>query len=90
MQLRPVSSAKVALGRLAFAGLSLSSCSRYFFSGAYQPVPNVDQVRRCIEISPPEGTDVKASLVFMHGLGDTASGWGGAMMEVASKVCPIT
>ena len=72
--------------RLALVGLSLSSMSKQLFSTAYKPVPNVDQTRRCIEISPPEGTEVKAALVFMHGLGDTASGWGGAMMEVASKV----
>ena len=72
--------------RLALVGLSLSSMSKQFFSTAYKPVPKTDQTRRCIEISPPEGTEVKAALVFMHGLGDTASGWGGAMMEVASKV----
>ena len=76
-----------AIGRLAFVSLSLSSsCSRHFFTAGYKPVPKVDQTRRCIEISPPEGTEVKASLVFMHGLGDTASGWGGAMMDIATKV----
>ena len=73
-----------AMMSLLFASTSIPA--RSFFAAAYKPVHYVHQAEKVIEISPPEGQPITASLVFMHGLGDTAFGWGGAMLEVASKI----
>ena len=48
-----------------------------------QPRVEVDQSRQFIQISPAAGEPITASVIFMHGLGDTAMGWGGAMQMLA-------
>ena len=53
----------------------LYAMSRLTYSSAYKPIANVDRSKQFITISPPEGYDIKASLIFLHGLGDTCFGW---------------
>jgi predicted esterase len=50
------------------------------------PVVDVNHQSRMIQISPPSGETVRVSMVLLHGLGDSADGWGGAAHELASRI----
>ncbi len=55
------------------------------FSAALPPKVDVNKATQSIHISPAE-SPVKASMILLHGLGDTAQGWAGAAHEIAMQV----
>jgi predicted esterase len=67
-------------------GASRNSATRALFFSTYKAVVEVDRVKQIITISPPSTHAVLASMVFLHGLGDTCFGWGQAMVDIAERV----
>jgi hypothetical protein len=69
--------------RILPAALVFASNVRAMSSMA--PKVHVDHSSQMITISPAEAP-VRASMVLLHGLGDTAQGWAGAAHEMVQKV----
>jgi predicted esterase len=63
-------------------------------SSRAEPVVSIDRSTQKITISPADCKSHSASVVFLHGLGDTSHGWAGAMHRLATAlphvrfICP--
>lgn len=53
---------------------------------SYKPIASIDKLLKRIEISPPADQAVKGSVIFLHGLGDTAYGWADTTFYIAQQI----
>lgn len=83
-----VASEHFLTGRLAQRALGAAAAA------PREPRVEIDQMRRLIEISPADPASHTASVVMMHGLGDTANGFADVCHSLATElphvrfVCP--
>lgn len=57
-----------------------------FTAAAGAPKVNANRQTGTIQIDPPEGVAIKGSMILLHGLGDSSSGWADFAYQMASDV----